>query len=146
MAFNLKNNCGMICDPISFRDTSNLNAEYIAELMKATADRMGVPMNVGIDTVKEGGLFGKTYPCVVITHPNPPQQYFTDVLIINGASINFYFFGNSKANYATNKANQRKGTITGSILNAISGTDEMAYQQEMLWHRQVIDTFESNMK
>lgn len=79
MAYNLKNNRGIITDPISFRDASGLNASNIASLMSARAKEKGIPARITTDTVKEGGLFGKSYSCVVIDHPNPPQRYFTDV-------------------------------------------------------------------
>jgi len=143
MPYKLKDNRGVISDPFSFRDASNLTAEFVAESMKEKALEAGVPMDVSIDSVKEGGLFGSSYPCVVIKHPNPPQQYFTDVYVINGNTVNFLFFGYSEANYKTNKANARKNSLTGMILNSISGSQEMAYQQEMLWHKQVYDVFES---
>lgn len=143
MSYNIKDNRGTICDPITFRDASNLKADFICESMKEKALEMGVPMNVRVDSAKEGGLLGSTYPCVVITHPNPPQQYFTDVIVINGNFVNFFFFGNSKANYQTNRANERKNTLSGMILNSISGSNEMAYQQEQLWHHSVIEVFEA---
>lgn len=143
MAYNLKDNRGMIADPISFRDATGLNAENIAACMREQAEMQGVPVNIRTDIVKEGGLFGKTYPCVIIHHPNPPQQYFTDVYIINNNTVNFYFFGNSKANHATNLANARKNTFTGMLLNGLSGSKEMELQAEMNWHRQVLDLFES---
>lgn len=143
MGYNLKDNRGVICDPISFMDATNVNAKNIVEMMEINAKEMGVPMNIRIDTMKEGGLFGNAYPCVVITHPNPPQQYFTHVIVINGNVVNFFFFGNSKANYATNKANARKDKLSGMILNAFSGSSEMAYQQEMLWHSNVHKVFEA---
>lgn len=143
MGFNLKDNRGMINDPVSFRDASGLEAKNIASLMSQKAEELGIPAKITVDTVKEGGLFGSTYSCVVINHPNPPQQYFTDVYIVNGNTVNFYFFGESKANTATNKANARKNTLTGMIMNSISGSNEMAYQQEMFWHRQICEIFES---
>lgn len=143
MAFNLKNNRGMISDPVSFRDMAGVDAANIASAMTKKANELGIPVKINTDTVKEGGLFGNTLPCVVINHPNPPQQYFTDVYIINGNTVNFYFFGESKANTTANKADARKGTLTGMILNSISGSMEMAYQQEMFWHRQVYGIFES---
>ena len=143
MAYNLKYNTGMIENPLSFRDNNGLNVENIVSLMSQKAEELGVPARITTSTVKEGGLFGSTYPCVVINHPNPPQQYFTDVYIINGNTVNFYFFGESKANTATNKANARKNTLTGMIMNSIAGSNEMAYQQEMFWHRQIYEIFES---
>lgn len=143
MAYSLKDNRGVIRDPISFRDTSGLEVNNVAELMKMKAEEMGVPAKITVNTVKEGGLFGKSYPCVAIEHPNPPQRYFTDVYLINGNMVNFYFFGESKANTATNKANARKNTLSGMILNSISGSNEMAYQQELFWHEQIFSIFES---
>ena len=74
-------------------------------------------------------------------HLDPPQEYFTNVIVINGSTVNFFFFGNSKANYVTNRAKQREGTILGGILNAVSGSDEMAWQQEKVWHEQVYEVF-----
>ena len=129
MAYNLKYNTGMIENPISFRDTNGLNVENIVSLMSQKAEELGVPARITT--------------CIVINHPNPPQQYFTDVYIINGNTVNFYFFGESKANTATNKANARKNTLTGMIMNSIAGSNEMAYQQEMFWHRQIYEIFES---
>ena len=143
MSYNLKYQRGLITDPLSLRDATGLNVENIASLMRDKLQEMGIPANISTDTVKEGGLFGKTYPCVVIKHPNPPQQYFDDVYIVNGNTVNFMFFGNSAANYQTNKANARANTIMGSIMNAVSGSSEMAYQQEMFWHKQVLEAFES---
>lgn len=143
MGYKLKNNRGMIADPITFSDASGLVAREIATLMSEKAKELGIPARITTDTISEGGLFGNTYDCVVINHPNPPQQYFTDVYIINGNTINFYFFGESKANTATNKANARKNTIKGMILNSIAGSHEMAYQQELVWHNQIYEIFES---
>ena len=73
MSFTLKYNNGTIFDPINFRNASNLTAENIVTYMEEKAEEMQVPMQLSIDTVKEGGLLGKKYPCVVIKHPNPPQ-------------------------------------------------------------------------
>lgn len=141
MSYNLRDNRGMIRGAISFRGILSVNK--IADLMKQKAEESGVPARISIDTVKEGGLFGKSYPCVVIDHPYPPQRYFTDVYIINRNIVNFYYFGESKANTATNKANDRKNTLSGMILNSISGSKEMEYQQEMMWHNQIYDVFEA---
>ena len=32
-------------------------------------------------------------------------------------------------------------SILGGILNAVSGSDEMAWQQEKVWHEQVYEVF-----
>lgn len=38
MKLNLKYNSGMICDPVSFRDITNLNAQNIATVMLEKAE------------------------------------------------------------------------------------------------------------
>lgn len=142
MSLKLKDNWGVITDPISFRDASGLTAKFVADQMKVYLVDRGIPHDISIDTVKEGGLFGKEYPCVVISHPNPPQSYFKSVYVINGNTVNFLFFGYSEANYKTNRAEARKNSLMGAIMNSISGSDEMAYQQELSWHRAVYEVFE----
>ena len=143
MAYNMKDNRGMITDPISFRDATGLNAENIAACMKEKAEEQGVPANIRTDVVKEGGLFGKSYPCVIIHHPNPPQQYFTDVYIINNNTVNFYFLEIQKLILLLIKQMPEKTTIGGALINSIAGSKEMEYQAEMFWHKQVYDLFES---
>lgn len=59
MSFTLKYNNGTIFDPINFRNASNLTAENIVTYMEEKAEEMQVPMQLSIDTVKEGGLLGK---------------------------------------------------------------------------------------
>lgn len=56
MSFTLKYNNGTIFDPINFRNASNLTAENIVTYMEEKAEEMQVPMQLSIDTVKEGGL------------------------------------------------------------------------------------------
>lgn len=133
----------MIIEPISFRDATGLTAENIAECMREEAAAQGIPASITTDFVKEGGIFGKSYPCIVIKHPNPPQQYFTDIYIINNNIINFYFFGNSKASRAISLANATKNTFTGALFSSFSGSKEMKLQAEMAWHKQVYGLFES---
>ena len=57
--------------------------------------------------------------------------------------MNFYFFGESKANTKTNVYGGRGNTFLDSIAKVFTGTYEMELQQEMYWHDQVYDLFES---
>ena len=66
--------------PIQYRDVAEINVERLAEFIKTTLNEKDVPANVRTDTVKSGGLFGSTYPCIVISHPNPPPSYFDHVM------------------------------------------------------------------
>lgn len=141
MSFTLKYNNGTIFDPINFRNASNLTAENIVTYMEEKAEEMQVPMQLSIDTVKEGGLLGKNILVlllnILIHHKNILQMLLLSMEVL----WIFFFFGNSKANYVTNRAKQREGTILGGILNAVSGSDEMAWQQEKVWHEQVYEVF-----
>lgn len=119
-------------------------ATDIAEYIQAIADRDGIPVNVTTDQVKSGGLFGSFYPCVLISHPNPPQSYFQHMIIINGNIINFQFWGMSKANYNSNmkEMHRNEGLLTGLVKSAFYQHGEMALQTEMLWHNQINNIYE----
>lgn len=120
--------------------------DVIVSAMSEKAEEMGIPAVIKQDTIREGGLFDHTYPCVVIEQPNPPQKYFTDVHVINKNIINFYYFGESKVNTANNKAKARSNTLAGKILNSISGSNTLAWQQELNWHEEILDIFVSLAK
>lgn len=143
MSYNISDNRGTIQEPITYRDTSNLTVQNIAEIMREGTKNNGIPANVREDTVHEGGCLGKSYSCVVISHPNPPQKYFDDVIVVIGNTVYFYFFGYSKANYKTNRAQQREESIGGMILNRIQGSSELSLNQEADWHANVMAVFNS---
>ena len=75
--------------------------------------------------------------------PTLRSNIFTDVYIINGNTVNFIFLVNQKLIQQQIKQMQEKNTLTGMIMNSIAGSNEMAYQQEMFWHRQIYEIFES---
>lgn len=52
----------------------------------------------------------------------------------------------SKANTSNNKAKARGNTLTGKILNSISGSNTLAWQQELNWHEEILDIFISLTK
>ncbi len=142
---NVKDCRGDIIDPIRFRDTSGLTASNIADSLKQLASQENVPAKVWTDTVKSGGLFGTTYSCVMVAHPDPPQEYFRQMIIINGDTLSFKFWGNSKANYNRNyKAElNKRGSLTAMIRGAFINDDEMALQTEQTWHASIIDLVKS---
>ena len=148
MPYNLKNKRGDIHNSMYFHYGSEVDeyVDVIVSTMSEKVEEMGIPAVIKQDTIREGGLFGHTYPCVVIEHPNPPQKYFTDVYVINKDIINFYYFGESKANTSNNKAKARGNTLTGKILNAISGSYTLAWQQVLNWHEEILDIFISLTK
>ena len=148
MPYNLKNKRGDIHNSMYFHYGSGADeyVDVIVSTMSEKVEEMGIPAVIKQDTIREGGLFGHTYPCVVIEHPNPPQKYFKYVYVINKDIINFYYFGESKANTSNNKAKARGNTLTGKILNSISGSNTLAWQQELNWHEEILDIFISLTK
>lgn len=135
----LKDNMGTVSQTIIFTGGIKISAKDLAEVLRQCAEESGVEVEISDDTIHDGGLFtGKDYSCVVLKHPNPPQEYFYQVWVINGKLLNFYYFGRSKANYKVNTYNQKsKGGFFDRITASISGSAEMELQVEQEWHREV---------
>lgn len=121
------------------------NAENIAEFIKEIAEANNIPASVSVYEASTGGLFGKTMPCVMVSHPNPPQQYFSHLIIINGDIINFQYWGMSKANYNNNmkEMDRNSGKISGLIKSALRSDMRMELQTEQLWHQQILSIYEA---
>lgn len=137
---NVKDCRGDIQAPVRIRNLSLVN---IANGTQAELSARGIPATVKTDQVKSGGLLGKTYNCIMISHPNPPQTYYQHMYIIDNDTICFKYWGTSKAMYNSNRKEQLRssGTISGMIKSAFINDDEMAFQQEANWHGNVIGTF-----
>ena len=121
------------------------SAENIAEFIKEIAEANNIPASVSVDEASTGGLFGKTMPCVMVSHPNPPQQYFSHLTIINGDIINFQYWGMSKANYNNNmnEMDRNSGKISGLIKSALRSDMRMELQTEQLWHQQILSIYDA---
>ncbi len=121
------------------------SAENIAEFIKEIAESKNIPASVSVDEASTGGLFGKTMPCVMVSHPNPPQQYFSHLIIINGDIINFQYWGMSKANYNNNmnEMDRNSGKISGLIKSALRSDMRMELQTEQLWHQQILSIYDA---
>lgn len=141
---NAKNSMGQVAEPIRFKGGINLSAAEIVKELNTIAKENGVPVKISNDTIHSGGfLTGDDYPCIVLKHPDPPQEYFYQVWVINGNMMNFYFFGRSKANYKVNTYNAKKnGGLFDQLSAAISGSAEMELQVEHCWHRDVYELLE----
>ncbi len=121
------------------------NAENIAQFIKEIAEANNIPASVSVDEASTGGLFGKTMPCVMVSHPNPPQQYFSHLIILNGNIINFQYWGMSKANYNNNmiEMDRNSGKISGLIKSALRSDMSMELQTEQMWHQQILSIYEA---
>lgn len=84
-------------------------------------------------------------PCVMVSHPNPPQQYFSHLIILNGNIINFQYWGMSKANYNNNmiEMDRNSGKISGLIKSALRSDMSMELQTEQMWHQQILSIYEA---
>lgn len=117
---------------------------YIAGEIKRIADEKGIPAIVSIEEISTGGLFGKTMPCIIISHPNPPIAYFDHMIIMNGDILNFQFWGFSKANYNNNmkEMDRKSGKLSGLIKSAVRSDMSMELQTEQVWHMQIVSIYE----
>lgn len=136
-----------IQSPISFRDTTNINADNIISSMQLECNSENIPAVFRKDVVTSGGMFNKKkYECVIVSHPNPPQSYCAQVYVIAGDTILFHFFGNSKA-FRDNNTYERVKSGQGSSMETMKymfkQPDKVALQMELTWHNKLISAFNS---
>lgn len=135
---NMKDCRGEIQPPI--RIMGGIKAQDIADVLKTGCQQKGIPATVVSTTIHSGGfLFGSDYPCVMVSHPKPPQQYFDLLFIVNGDVVTFQYWGNSKANYDRNKKAQLQNE--GKFSAIFVKDDPMALQTEGLWQQDVLSVF-----
>ena len=137
---NLKNNRGTIRGSLRFTKDDNVTAEWLAGFVTYLTTERGIPATVRNDTVSEGGLFGKTYPCVVVSHPNPPDSYFDHVIALCDNRMYFYFFGNSRATVQANKRQMRKesSNLLDNLVGSMMSDNTVALDTEYEWHNALV--------
>lgn len=132
---------------ITFSNAANLNADFIISEMESVCKAHNIQAVFQKDTVTTGGFFNKkSYACVIIRHPNPPQEYAHQVYVIAGNTIMFRFWGNSKAFREKNEYEEVRSGQGNSLLSMkymFKQPDKMAYEVELSWHGQVIGAFNS---
>ena len=133
---NMKDCGNDFLSSVRFRNAADLTAQTICNELKSLFSEAKIPANISEDSIKSGGFFGSTYPCVLISHPNPPQSYFDHVIIINGDTVSFKYYGFSKATFNHNKKEALKQE--GKLLkSALVNDDIMSLETEFNWHRDV---------
>ena len=140
---NLKNNRGAIRDPLRFTKDDGITAETLSSTIECFAINRGIPTTVRTDTVSEGGLFGKTYPCVVVSHPNPPDSYFDHVIALCDNRMYFYYFGTSRASAQAYKRQMRKesSNLLDNLVGSMMSDNTVALDTEYEWHSALISIY-----
>ncbi len=132
---------------VSFRDVSNITADFIIASMQNACQASNIPARFRKDTVTSGRMFSKrTYECVIVNHPNPPQDYAAQVYVLAGNTVLFHFAGNSKAFREKNEyeaVKEGKGTTMQSMKYMFKQPNKVALEVELAWHGQVIGAFNS---
>lgn len=132
---------------ISFADATNITADFIIASMENVCNEYNIPAKFRKDTVTSGKLFNKkTYECVIVNHPNPPQEYAAQVYVLAGNTVLFYYAGNSKAFREKNEyeaVRTGRGTTMQSMKYMFKQPDKVALQTELAWHGQLIEAFNS---
>ena len=121
-------------------DTINTWQDMIWYTICSTNDeKYGLPIIVGKDMVKSGGLFGKTEPCVIIYNENHENDYFQWVIILHEQRgqimIDMWNYGNSRQ-FKNEMLGKNRG-IGGAVRNAVFGSKDK-WQEESKYYDMVI--------
>lgn len=126
---------------------STITTDSLISLMEKICDERSIPIMMRKDTVTSGSFFNKkTYECIIVNHPNPPQDYAAQIYVLGGNTILFHFGGKSKAFREKNEyeaVRKGQGTAVQSMKYMFKQPDKMELEQELAWHGRVIDAFNS---
>ena len=136
-----------IQEAITFYNVETVTAEDIIANMERVCGENNIPAKFRKDTVTSGSfLKKKTYECVIVNHPQPPQDYAAQVYVLAGNTVLFHYAGNSKAFREQNEyeaVRNGQGTTMQSMKYMFKQPDKVALKMELAWHGQVIDAFNS---
>ena len=129
---------GEFCAPMGTGGV--LTPESLAIMIEEKAEQLDIPARAEVGTAS-GGLFGPTYPCVIVSHPNPPCSYFKQWLIFDGDTVSFKYGGLSKGHKLEAVKNNLRysGHLTGLLASAVVSDGAMERQQENLWHTELLE-------
>lgn len=141
--YTTKHFSGKFADP---KRINNLRGNELFEALRrdltAALDEAGVPYRCTVDEVKSGGMFGSRNPILIITHPNPPTQFFELGFVVNDNVISFPLLGESKQN--TKKNTKETLLAEGKYVKAaLVNPDEFILEQEYAWEGEIMDAFRS---
>ncbi len=115
--------------------------------MENICNERGIPAKFRKDIVTSGNLFHKKkYECVIVNHPNPPQEYAAEVYVLAGNIVLFHYAGNSKAFREQNEYKAvlgGQGTAMQSMKYMFKQPNKVALEMELGWHGQLMDAFNS---
>ena len=117
-----------------------LSVEVAKKLLEdVNEEKYGLPITVMIDQVKSGGLFNSSVEdCVIIRNIEHSSDYFSYCLTIQKqgkmAYLSVYYYGMSTLTAKRRQSEERKGSLGGMLMNAISGVDQEAYDAEYQYY------------
>ena len=136
--------------PLTLLNVTNISVDEVMNNMESICKGSGIPANFEKNSVVSGGFLSKkTYECIVVRHPEPPQDYCAQIYTFAGNTITFNFIGNSKAMREKNEYDEVMaggGTAIQRTKYMFKKPDNIALQQEMGWHASVIGVFNSLIK
>lgn len=138
---------GDIRDPVRLGNV-RVSSFQLADFIKREASSRRIPASVDTDTVSSGSLLSrKDYPCVIVSHPDHPTDYFKIVVIIGDSTVSFKYSGYSKAHHAHNRkeAYKKESSIGSLIKSAFVNDDIMAMQDEDVWRSVIIEILETQI-
>lgn len=139
MAYKTNDARGMAGDGIRCLNANGADLlEIIRDSLQAKLEERGVPARISSNVMKSGGLLGSKAPMLVVTHPNPPSEFFDIGIVINDNLVSFPLLGQSAQNAKVQKLEglREQGKLVRSWLVR---PDEFILQQEGEWQRNVLE-------
>lgn len=101
------------------------------------------------DSSKGGGLLRvDNFRAILASHPNPPQQYCDELIVLVDGGVRFYFVGGSKSFKEMNDYEALKGGNSDKVgvlskIKYFAGVqpDEEKYNSEIAWHEAIYSVF-----
>ena len=105
------------------------------ELMIYNDENFGLPISILEDQIKSGGLFrSQIEDCLILTNTDHSKDYFKYCITLKKqgkmATVNMQYYGMSLLGWEKDKAEKRRDTFSGTIMNLVKGNNEVGYAAE----------------
>lgn len=145
-----ENQISEFCSRYKAKDPENaITLEALATAIKEKADEYGIPLSVGNEQVKVGGMFSsQAENCKIFWHPEHPADFFRFVLRTGRqgifTTISFDNYGQSKMfNKIDRKAESAKTGLSSAIVASIGNNKrQRAAQEEQDFYDTISEIYE----
>jgi len=129
-------------------NSSDSSLNQIGAIIQEKSDARGLPLGTAMDRIKSGGLFNRNIvDCLVIYNKHHPHEYFRIIITLkkqgNTNFVEFFYYGYSKNEVNETKVEERRSSLSGKLLNAITEKKHTAkYDEEKFYYSSLGDIFD----